>query len=132
MNFIMQLVNDNQGVIAAIMQWCNDNQGVIAAIAILLGVLAAIFKCIPKGAKRIQQINKKRKDDTHNADIEAVVKHLKDHVVATPKILADVLNKSEEDIQELLSELIDQGIVEAAVDNCELSTPNSVWQLRRR
>ena len=131
MSSIIQWNNDNQGVIAAIMQWCNDNQGVIAAIAILIGVLAAIFKCIPKGAKRIQQINKNRKDAAHNADIKAVVKHLKDHVVATPKILADSLNKSEEDIQELLSELIDQGIVIAGCNNCKLSDPNSIWELKR-
>lgn len=118
-----------------IMQWCNDNAGVIAvigiAISIVLVVVPALFKFIPKCVKHIQQKNQKEKDDAHKADIEAVVRHLNAHVVVTPKTLADALDKSEEDIQELLSELIDRGIVGPACNNCELSDPNSVWELKR-
>ena len=115
----------------SIIQWCNDNQGVIAAIAILIVVVPAILGLIPKCIKYIQQKGKKKKDDAHNADIKAVVEYLNVHVVATPSVLATTLNKSEKDIQELLSELINQGTVIEGCNNCELSNPNSIWQLRR-
>lgn len=131
MSSIMQWYNDNQGVITAIKQWCNENQGVLDAIAILVVVIPATLGLIPKCVKHIQQKRQKKNDDAHKADIEAVVKHLEDHVVATPKVLADVLNKSEEDIQALLSELIDQGIVIEGCNNCKLSDPNSIWELKR-
>lgn len=117
---------------SSIMQWCNDNQGVIAAIGILIVVVPAIFGLIPKCAKYIQQKQKEKKDDVHKADLEAVIEYLRVNTVANTKKLAKVLNKSAENIQKLLSELIDQGIVKAAVDNCELSNPKSVWQLKRR
>lgn len=120
-----------------IMQWCNDNQGVIAAIgipvAILLVVVPAIFKLIPKCVKYIREAIKKRKDDAHNAEFKAIVDYLNTHNnIATTKILADALSKSEKDIQVLLSELIGQGIVDSVAANCELSNPNSVWELKRR
>lgn len=114
-----------------LIQWCNDNQGVIAAIAILVVVIPSMFKFIPKCVKWVQQRNTKKKSDAHNANLKAVIRYLGDNTIANTKKLAQALDKSEEDIQKLLSELIKQGIVVAACDNCELSNPHSVWELRR-
>ena len=115
----------------AIFQWCNDNQGVLAAVAILIVVVPSIFGIIPKCSKRIRQIKEKNDDDAHNADLKVIVEYLKDNIVVSTKKLEKVLNKSEEEIQKLLSELIDRGIVVAACDNCKLSDPNSAWELSK-
>lgn len=112
-------------------KWCNDNQGVLAAVAILVVVVPAMLKIISKTIKHFALKNHIDKAEKHNSDLEAIIDYLKDNIVANTTILAQKLNKSEDEIVNLLSELIDQGIIIAACDNCDLSNPNSVWELRR-
>lgn len=111
--------------------WCNDNQGVLAAVAILIVVIPAAIKLIPKCVKHIQKKRKAKKEASHRAELTAITDYLRSNTVATTKKLTKALNRSPETVQQLLSELIEQGIVVAACDNCTLSNPNSIWELSK-
>ena len=114
-----------------IIQWCNDNQGVIAAIAILVVVIPAVIKLVPKYIRSLNQKRKSKKDDIHNDSLTEITEYLKVNIVVSTKRLSESLGKSEEEIQKLLSELIDQGVVVGASDNCQLSNPYSIWELKK-